>query len=227
MKAKQVSMMVAIAVMGLVSANNAGATPVMSQGFNSGFDAGAFYGAGSLAVRFVGTTLSQPPTTSATEGDGYSVIQLNRTVTDGAVTLLGRGNVDLETITAAGQTYTFTGDFTWRFPSGAGVINDIYIGSGSGFRVDGVLQAESKVDFEFFPIAQNSWSQYAFSYTTVAADIGKELVMSIDILDRDNVSGTNHIITDNWQVDVIPEPATLSLLGITGCVLIALRRLRI
>ena len=85
------------------------------------------------------------------------------------------------------------------------------MGSGSGFRVDGTIQPASQVDFEFGAIgAQNTWSEYTFSYTTVPADIGKVLTMTIDILDRYNVAGNIQLATDNWKV-TIPDNLTIDI----------------
>ena len=217
MKTKKLLMVIASAVLGVVS-TQAATNVVMSEGFNVGFVASDFYTTNSttFAAHFV-TILSSPNNgLSGTEGDGYSVLNVNNPA-DSVLSLLGRGTVDLGTVTPVGATYTFTGDFAWRFPSAAGTQDDLYMGSGSGFRINGAIQPASQVDFEFSAIgAQSTWSEYTFSYTTVASDVGKPLSISIDILDRDLVAGSTQLLTDNWKVisvgGTLPPP-TIGILS--------------
>lgn len=54
--------------------------------------------------------------------------------------------------------------------------------------------------------------EYTFSYTTVAADIGKTIEGRVRTVDLNKVGGSIQLLADDWQVTAIPEPATLGLL---------------
>ncbi len=231
MNTKRVSMMTAIAVLGLVVAN-AGAGVIWTEGFNTDFggDAALYTGSSTWAQRFgaVSPNIVSSPDNglSASEGDAFNGLNTPNNPVSGGAAALGQGSVALETITAAGVTYTFTGDFGWRYDSVAGAASDISLRAGTGFAVIGGA-GPSAPDFSFGAFGSGTWNEYTFSYTTVADDIGKDIEFRIVLVDENAVAGTTQLLTDTWRVESIPEPATFGLLGIAGCVITALRRLRV
>ena len=66
--------------------------------------------------------------------------------------------------------------------------------------------------------------EYTFSYTTVAADIGKTIEGRVRTVDLNKVGGSIQLLADDWQVTAIPEPATLGLLGAFGGGILFIRR---
>jgi hypothetical protein len=135
----------------------------------------------------------------AVEGVGFAALNNNRAI-DPPVNIIGHMQVELGTVAAEGVTYTFSGDFSWRYGTAASAAElKVNHGSHSGFKVDTASPASDGSDF-YFTMAQTNWATHSFSYTTTASDVGKPIAVVVRLADDDNVAGLTQLLTDNWIV---------------------------
>lgn len=176
---------------------------VFSEGFNSNFNEpyefrwGLWFGVSTPGIIEDGNN-----GTNATEGDSFAALNVNR---HGAGSPVFAGMViDLGTIAEAGLTYTFTGDFSWRFGK-VNVAGELrIIGSGqSCFLVDGNPVGTPIPQF-YFNMPKMEWKQHSFSYKTATDDVGKSIKLRIRLADDLAYHGLTQLITDNWKVTIIP-----------------------
>lgn len=200
-------------------AGTASAALVWSEGFNSDYSPSW---SGSFGVQFGPNIIND---TWNTEGDGGAWANTDQTGTSGAGLIIGGQDFVIGIVAAAGETCTFTGDFGWKFGTSA---SDVAIhGSQTGFMVDGGAASLGNAEYVFGAGAELQMFEYTFSYTTIADDIGKTIEGRVRTVDKNNITGLTQLLTDNWQVDVVPEPATLGLVGLVGAGLLMARRLQI
>ena len=213
----------AVCMIAALAAGSASATIVFSEGFNSGYTH-----PGPFSVNW-GVEFGPNIITAAwnTEGDAGAWYNAADTATGGGSgTILGGQDFSAGTVAAAGEIYTFTGDFGWQYGSLASA-NDVGVHAAqSGFYIDGVKVGGPAANYVYGSGAQFELFEFGFSYTTVPADIGKTITGRIRTVDFQNTDGLTQLLTDNWQVDVVPEPATFGLLGMAGAGLLIARRLR-
>ena len=196
-----------------------GQTIIFSEGFNSDFtDRYTSKWHPVFGIANPGIVGSGTNGTNATEGDSFAGLNVSRPSAAAPAVFAGM-NFDLGTITEANQTYTFTGDFSWRFGGSTASAADLGIAGSeqSGFKIDNTHAGAPTVRFDF-DMAENEWIQHSFSFTTVLGDVGKNLRLRIRLVDEGAVGGiTTQLLTDNWKVTVIPEnKAYPFLLGIVA-----------
>jgi hypothetical protein len=177
---------------------------IKSEGFNSNFILTNLYTAttNTYGIRF-GTTnssswiLASPHNgLVSSEGDSFCALNVNRTQTDGVVEDLGQGTVDLGTVASAGDTYTFSGDFRWRYSDGTtawngllnsatdGAVVDLYMGGNTGFAVNN-SKVSTQPDFDFCRSRQQVWNDLqttlldaGIDYNIVHPDAVKDAVVT-------------------------------------------------
>ena len=205
-----------------LAVGTASATIVWSEGFNLDYTPGGFND--NWAVEFGPNILTAAWNTEGDAGSWYNTS--DPATGGGAGAIMGGQDFVIGTVAAAGEIYTFTGDFGWQYGSLASA-NDVGVhASQSGFLLDGAKVGGPAADYVYGSGAQSELFEYSFSYTTVPADIGKTMEGRIRTVDYQVVDGLTQILTDNWQVDVVPEPATLGLAGMAGIGLLMVRRFR-
>lgn len=206
----------------LTGAGLSAQTVVWSEGFNSTYDpvnANAFDS--TFGYEF-GLTLRSNGWNGITgiEGDKFTSAAFNSV---GGAAASQHEVVSLGEITAAGVTYTFSGDFGWA-STGTGdqtEADDLFFrnpntgflvidGGGSTLAKNADLDVNIGEDF-----LEGTLNLVTFSYTTVVGDIGKDLGFRIRIQDAGNADGSIQVVTDNWQVSAVPEPSSFALIG--GC----------
>lgn len=181
-----------------------GQNVVFSEGFNSDFmdpytgGFGPQFGLTNPAIVVDGNNGTQ-----ATEGDSFAGLNTERPQ-DAKPTVFNSMEIDLGTVSKAGITYTFTGDFSWRFGSNIAASELRIIGSGqSGFLVEGDKVGRPMTQF-YFDMPQMEWREYILIYRTTPRDVGKNITLRIRLADNNEEGGLNQIITDNWKVTVTP-----------------------
>lgn len=211
-----------VAALALFACPASAQTTIFSEGFNSDFSNpysnqspyqtfGFQYGLGVPGIVASGNN-----GLSATEGDSFAATNYNNASTTGATTIAGGMDIALGTVAAAGETYTFSGDFGWRFSNTSGNNEELFIfAAQTGFLFDGVKPGFTAGPSQswFFDMPESTFEEFSFSYTTGTADIGKSVGLRIRLADQNNIAGSTQLLTDNWQVSVIPEPATYAFLA--------------
>ncbi|RLA36422.1 MAG: hypothetical protein DRQ64_10105, partial [Gammaproteobacteria bacterium] len=98
-------------IMALV-AGTASASIVWSEGFNSGFS-NPYSASWGAQFGLTGPGIVTDGSIAGIEGDGFAAMNVNQAV--GAPAITGGMDFSLGTVASAGVTYTFSGDFGWRY----------------------------------------------------------------------------------------------------------------
>lgn len=221
MKKRPICMVLLILICGMVSAD-----VVWSEGFNSDFSDSY---SSSFGYRFGVNApgIVTDGSVGGTEGDGFSALNANQTSTGGVASIVGGMDIDLGTVADSGVTYSFSGNFGWRYGTAAAA-SDLAVHYGqTGFIVDGTTHTAgdfSEFNFGTSTAGQSQLANHSFSYTTVSTDIGKNILVRIRLVDKNNVGTLTQLLADDWQVTAIPEPATLGLLSTLGAGIFFIRR---
>ena len=188
---------------GLLASAASAQVVIWSQGFNSDSVDSYTQDRNSFGLRF---GLSVPGVITGgdivgTEGDGFVALNANLPA-NGVAEVFGGMDVDLGTVTAAGVTYTFSGNFSWRYASVLGTQKDIRIlASQTGFIVGEGNASDSDLYFDFY-MDETVWSTHSFSFTTVRADVGKPVRLRIRLVDDNASAGLTQLLADDWKVTV-------------------------
>ena len=188
---------------GLLASAASAQVVIWSQGFNSDSVDSYTQDGNSFGLRF---GLSIPGVITGgdivgTEGDGF--VALNAKLpANGVAKVFGGMDVDLGTVTAAGVTYTFSGNFSWRYASVLGNQKDIrIIPSQTGFIVGEGDASDSDLNFHL-DMKETVWDEHRFSFTTVRADVGKPISLRIRLADDNAIAGLTQLLADDWKVTV-------------------------
>ena len=200
---------------------------IWSEGFNSDFSSpySASFGNPLFGVSLPGIITDGSLT--GIEGDGFAAANTSLTNTSGTASILSGMDINLGAVAEAGVKYTFSGEFGWRYGTLAAA-SDLGIHYGqTGFVVDGTTHTAG--DFLPFNFGTSTSGQaqlttHDFSYTTVASDVGKDILVRIRLVDQNNDGTLTQLLTDDWQVTAVPEPAALGLLGAVGAMILFIRR---
>lgn len=211
----------------VLAAGSTSASVIWSEGFNSDFS-NPYSGGYGTQFGISGPGIKTDGSISGIEGDGFAGLNSSQSATNGVAAVLGGMDISLGVVAAAGTTYSFIGDFGWRYGTVESAQDMAIHANQSGFRVDGAKVSGPASNFVFGDLASsqsaNNLGQLTFDYTTVAGDVGKDLIVRIRIMDKNNESGTTQLLADNWQVTAIPEPGTLGLVGAFGAMALFVRR---
>lgn len=118
---------------------------------------------------------------------------------------------DLGHTVVAGETYAFTMDVQNAY--GYGGVNGVLVLNAH----DGSTRTEiASLAIDFDTLTAGVWNPLTVSLTAVAGDafIGKSLGIEFNTIDNTSWNGY-----DNASVTVVPEPATMVLLGLGGLLL--------
>jgi hypothetical protein len=223
----------------LMAAGMVSADLVFSQGFNAPLTTNDYYKVGTwsygsyFGVSTPGYVTNGNGGLVGTEGSGFAA--WNTGSSNAVPTIIAGMDFRLpDTVTAAGVTYTFSGDFGWRYAAGSkATVDDMLIrAQASGFVIGtnniNAVQDGTPVNYMFGTYAQGTWTTYTFNYTTIVADIGKPITLRVRFQDNSAVDSQNvQLLTDNWTVTSIPEPATIGMLGLGALVVLVLRPVRV
>ncbi|VGO14005.1 hypothetical protein PDESU_02562 [Pontiella desulfatans] len=212
----------------ILVAGSASASVIWSEGFNSGFSSPYSASFGAPVFGSTGPGIQTDGSLAGIEGDGFASANSSQTNVNGVASILSGMDISLGAVAEAGVTYTFSGDFGWRFGSVAAASDLAVHANQSGFRIDGTKVSGPSSNFVFGDLASsqsaNNLGQLTFDYTTVAGDVGKDILVRIRIVDEHDVGTLTQLLSDNWQVTAIPEPATLGMVAAFGGTVLFIRR---
>lgn len=238
------SVSLALVVLAYVAAS-AQAGVVYSEGFEGGAPT---YAAGSFGAQWGLTPpgiVASNANATAPEGNNYAGFNTNNAAT--GVAIVGRMRSTVETVAAAGVTYTFTGEFAWLFDTLGNTsadpgIADMFLfetNTGFGFAGEGLTIPGGNLATQggnyFFNSTESTvalggvggWTTVTYSYTTIAGDVGKTLEAWIEVRDLGLQASQNQLLADNFVVTSVPEPTSLSLMALVGLTLGGLRRRKV
>jgi hypothetical protein len=209
---------VGIVILVMFSIGTLTAQTVFQEGFNSGFTNP--YAISSFAYEFGITSpgIVTDGSISGIEGNGLAALNNGRTNAGSVASIVGGMDISLGTVAAAGITYTFSGDFGWRYGTLAAASDNAISYGQSGFVVGSTTHTAG--DFKTFNFGTSTagsgiLTNYTFSYTTVAGDVGQSITARLRLQDN-NTNGTlTQLLTDNWII-TIDRHARLSLIVITS-----------
>lgn len=205
----------------MLAAGTGLADVIFSEGFNSDFSSPYSAAFGSeFGITAPGIVTNE--SIAGMEGDGFAGLNINKPTGDPSIT--GGMDVSLGTVSAAGVTYTFSGDFGWQYGTLDAASDNLLSYNQTGFVVGNTTHP--KGDYQPFNFGTSTpgsgvFTNYTFSYTTDAADVGQSILVRIRLQDNGQDGTLTQLLTDNWQVTAVPEPATMGLFTVTvGLILI-------
>lgn len=189
------------------------APPAWSEGFNEDFSTSIYSVKSGLF--FISYGSDEGLVTPADEGGGHGFFNDN-SISNG-ITVYSYAEVNVGTVSASGDTYTFSGNFAAPSWISSAKASDWAIDeTQTGFIGSGGLVAATQ-QFNFGD-AVGVWSNYTFSYTTSEADVGEILKIRITLKNYNNEGSLVQLVTDDWRVDgpallALPFPAVPELFG--------------
>lgn len=141
--------------------------------------------------------------TVQTEGDGFAALTVS-TNTPTAENFNGDSIADLGTVTSAGITYTFSGDFSWR-NGDTNTLSQVNIKNNTtGFKSGATGELKSSLmsgNWTFDNAVSNEFTTVTFSYTTTEDDVGHPISLQVRTHRLANgFVGSVELLADNWLV---------------------------